>query len=571
MNAQSAIRPTPLADSKGSRIVSVGVLVLLLLIPTVTAAVLLAALAMNAPEAPLIAHSTIGQAVQWHAEQTGALATLPKAFVRLRAGWAAWNVALLVACALSGVGLWRRAAWGTGSAAVALLGFHGLLFNIPALEQARLLDYVLIGMVALSLAVLSGNRSRSRLAIFLAVLSLVFGAWEGFKALARSLDYRVGVPLTAWSYTPYPDLPTALTALQQGEVDALIVQRKSVRDLMPAYAVRKAAPAQAAPSAPYADLCYLDGLPTAERHWGFGVEPELLGRFAVVVRAESASRWRSVGDLQGHKLGALSGGKAVAKFLELPRVAVLLNLHIANNVNLPPLQSIAAAMFQPARRNGDQLLAEILLRAAFHTGQEAAVGFGIGSVLGFVLGALLAHSTRLRRGILPYLVASQAVPILALAPMVVIWLGPSLFAVASIAAYLTFFPVAVNTLRGMLSPDPMSLELVRTYAASPRAVMWKVRVPASVPYLFTALKVAATGSVVGAIIGELPSSISGGLGRVILDLSSNYNAVTTPKLWAAILTAAGVGLVFFTTVSAAESAVTRWKHRTRRPRRLEGE
>ena len=111
---------------------------------------------------------------------------------------------------------------------------------------------------------------------------------------------------------------------------------------------------------------------------------------------------------------------------------------------------------------------------------------------------------------------SQTIPILAIAPMVVIWVEPEAArplqgwgAVAVIAAYLTFFPVTINTLRGLQSADPRALELMRSYAASRWAVLWKLRVPASLPYIFSALKIAATASVVGAIIGELPSGAPG--------------------------------------------------------------
>ena len=135
----------------------------------------------------------------------------------------------------------------------------------------------------------------------------------------------------------------------------------------------------------------------------------------------------------------------------------------------------------------------------------------------------------MERGLLPYVVASQTVPILAIAPMVVIWLGASQLSVAVIAAYLTFFPVTINTMRGMQSPEAAQVELMRSYASNRWTIMWKLRFPAALPYIFTALKVSATASVVGAIIGELPSGIGDGLGRAILDFSSDYSMISTPK------------------------------------------
>jgi NitT/TauT family transport system permease protein len=115
--------------------------------------------------------------------------------------------------------------------------------------------------------------------------------------------------------------------------------------------------------------------------------------------------------------------------------------------------------------------------------------------------------------------------------------------------------VTINTLRGLLSPKVAEVDLLHSYAASRWTIMWKLRFPAALPYIFTALKVSATASVVGAIIGELPSGIGDGLARAILDFSSDYSLVSTPKLWAAIVAAACVGIVFFVTVSVVEQLV----------------
>jgi NitT/TauT family transport system permease protein len=163
---------------------------------------------------------------------------------------------------------------------------------------------------------------------------------------------------------------------------------------------------------------------------------------------------------------------------------------------------------------------------ALFTGKEALAGFALGAVIGFLLAVVLAHSTVLRRGFLPYIVVSQTVPILAIAPMVVVGLGTKgvepWVAVAVIAAYLTFFPVAINTLRGLHSPDPRAVELVRSYAAGRWKVLWRLRVPASLPYVFSALKISATASVIGAIIGETPASLQGGLGYAIVNFNQYY-------------------------------------------------
>jgi len=125
-----------------------------------------------------------------------------------------------------------------------------------------------------------------------------------------------------------------------------------------------------------------------------------------------------------------------------------------------------------------------------------------------------------------------------------------------IAAYLTFFPVTINTLRGLQSADPRALELMRSYAAGRWKILWKLRVPSSLPYLFSALRVSATASVVGAIIGELPSSIPDGLGGAILNFNQYYS-LEPQNLWATNIVAAALGICFFLAVVLAEKLVVR--------------
>jgi NitT/TauT family transport system permease protein len=223
---------------------------------------------------------------------------------------------------------------------------------------------------------------------------------------------------------------------------------------------------------------------------------------------------------------------------------------------MPHLKDMITTLFQPPRRNADVLLIQILFWAALFTLQEAMVGFLIGGVLGFSLGVIFAHSSLLERGLLPYVVASQTVPLLAIAPMVVIWLGGNWLSVAIIAAYLTFFPVTINTLRGLRSPEPTAVELMHSYAATPWEILWKLRVPAALPYIFVALKISATASVVGAIIGELPSGIADGLGRIILNFNQYY-ATGPEKLWATILFASLTGMAFFLIITMLEKIFVR--------------
>jgi NitT/TauT family transport system permease protein len=232
----------------------------------------------------------------------------------------------------------------------------------------------------------------------------------------------------------------------------------------------------------------------------------------------------------------------------------------ANDRTMPHVHDIVGELFEPSRRNGP-LLIDVLWDAALFTAKEAAAGFVLGALVGFALGVALAHSGLLQRGFLPYIVASQTIPILAVAPMVVVWVNPRLpdglkdwGAVAVISAYLTFFPVAINTMRGLTSVDPRALELMRSYASSGWHVLWKLRVRAALPFIFTALKIAAPASVVGAIIGELPASIQDGLGGAILNFNQYY--ITAPaRLWATNLIAALLGITFFLAVVAVERVV----------------
>src|SRR3954471_2674248 len=237
------------------------------------------------------------------------------------------------------------------------------------------------------------------------------------------------------------------------------------------------------------------------------------------------------------------------------KTAFHLGQFTVNERTFPHLHDILGTLGEPSRRNGPMLI-EVLWDAALVTAKKAAVGFAIGASIVFLIGVVLVHSRLLQRGFLPYIVASQTVPILAVAPMVVVWLKAGWQSVAVIAAYLTFFPVAINTLRGLQSAEPRAHELLRSYAASPWHVLWKLRVPASLPYVFTALKVSATASVVGAIIGELPSSIQDGLGGAILNFNQYYS-LDPASLWATNVIAAALGIAFFVAVVIAEKIVVR--------------
>lgn len=256
--------------------------------------------------------------------------------------------------------------------------------------------------------------------------------------------------------------------------------------------------------------------------------------------------------------GAKAFSRSVNYALELPWGGTL-DLRNFNNQQLPHLGDIARAFVEPAQRNGPPL-GLILFNSALFTLSSAVVGFGMGAALGFLLAVIFAHSRLLQRGLLPYVVASQTIPILAIAPMVVVWMRQinlTSLAVPIIAAYLTFFPVTVYALRGLTSVSPLQLELMRSYAASRWQILLKLRIPNALPQIFTALKISATASVVGTIIGELPSGIQSGLGGAILNFNQYY-VQGPPRLWATIVAASLVGMLFFGAVALAERLIVRW-------------
>ena len=232
---------------------------------------------------------------------------------------------------------------------------------------------------------------------------------------------------------------------------------------------------------------------------------------------------------------------------------------LVDDTTMPHIHDILQAFREPVTTGGPALI-HPLLDAAWFTFKEALAGFLLGAAIGFSLAVLLVHSRLLERGLLPYIVASQTVPILAVAPMVVIGLGSKGVegwkSVAILAAYLTFFPVAINTLRGLKSADPRAFELMDSYAASRWRVLWRLRVPASLPYVFTALKISATASVIGAIIGETPASIQEGLGGAIVNFNQYYSLQPT-FLWATNIVCAVLGLVLFGLVALSERVVLR--------------
>jgi NitT/TauT family transport system permease protein len=197
----------------------------------------------------------------------------------------------------------------------------------------------------------------------------------------------------------------------------------------------------------------------------------------------------------------------------------------------------------------------------YHAGVTVSatlLGFVFGTVLGILLAVGIVHSPVLDRSLLPWIIASQTVPILAIAPMVVVVLGSigfvGLFPKAVISMYLCFFPVTIGMVKGLRSPDPLQLDLMRTYNANPAQMLWKLRWPAAIDFLFASLKVAIATSLVGAIVGELPTGAQAGLGARLL--SGSYYGQTI-QIWSALIMAAIIGVALVALVGLLEHLVAR--------------
>lgn len=167
------------------------------------------------------------------------------------------------------------------------------------------------------------------------------------------------------------------------------------------------------------------------------------------------------------------------------------------------------------------------------------LGFAMGTAMGILLAVGIIHNRAMDMSVMPWAIASQTIPILAIAPMIIVVLNSvglqGLVPKAIISAYLSFFPVVVGMVKGLRSPDQMQLDLLQTYFASRSEVFWKLRLPSSMPYLFTSLKVGMAASLVGAIVGELPTGAVAGLGARLL--SGSYYGQTV-QIWAALFAAA---------------------------------
>jgi NitT/TauT family transport system permease protein len=262
---------------------------------------------------------------------------------------------------------------------------------------------------------------------------------------------------------------------------------------------------------------------------------------------------------EGYKLVGSPDGTVIFGVRVLPR---------ADDLSMPHLYDIVARLGRPELTGGRPVWIVVLRGAAFTLG-ITAVGFLIGALVGLLLAVAMQRFRLVERGLLPYVILSQTVPLVALAPLVAGWsgnlsIGPypwqDWMTVAVIAAYLAFFPVAVGMLRGLQSPPAAGVELMRSYASGWWRTLVKLRLPASLPYLFPALRLAGAAAVVGAVVGEISTGTRGGIGRLIIEYSRE--ATSDPaKVYTAMLGAGILGLVVAGLVGLLELPLMRHRRR----------
>ena len=199
---------------------------------------------------------------------------------------------------------------------------------------------------------------------------------------------------------------------------------------------------------------------------------------------------------------------------------------------------------------------EILANAGV-TLTEALTGFAIGNTAGLLVAILFVHSDLARRTIFPIAIGAEAIPIVAVVPVLILWLGNGLAPKMFITSFLTFFPMLINALRGLRSADAEVNELLYTLSATPRQRLFMVRLPASVPFLFNALRLAACACVVSAIVGEWLAA-EAGLGHLIVLYGTMYKV---PEIWGTALMSTGMSLALYGLVVVAERLATQWRRR----------
>lgn len=259
---------------------------------------------------------------------------------------------------------------------------------------------------------------------------------------------------------------------------------------------------------------------------------------------------------EGYKLVGPQDGGSLFGVSILPR---------SNDTAMPHVWDMLSRYGRAERRGSDTQIWQVVLAGAWYSLRLSLVGFFLGGSIGVGLAIMMARFKKAEQGLLPYLVISQTVPLIALAPLVVAWGGkleigaftwPRWLSASVLGAFLAFFPISVGTLRGLTSAPASAVELMSSYAASWRQTLWRLRFPAAVPYMVPAFKLGASGSVIGVVVAEISTGLKGGIGRLIIEYAREATA-DPAKVFTAVFGAAVLGLTMAALVAVADLLVMR--------------
>ena len=232
---------------------------------------------------------------------------------------------------------------------------------------------------------------------------------------------------------------------------------------------------------------------------------------------------------------------------------------------MPHVWDMFSRFSRPEVRGSERTVLDAVTAGAWYSFRLSVAGFALGAVVGVALAVLMARFKVVQRGVLPYLVVSQTVPLIALAPLVVSWGGrveigafvwPRWLSASVLGAFLAFFPIAVGTLRGLAAAPAASVELMQSYAASWTKTLFKLRFPTAVPYMVPAFRLGASASVIGVVVAEISTGLKGGIGRLIIEYAREATG-DPAKVYTAIFGAAALGLVMAGAVVAVDVIVMR--------------
>lgn len=237
----------------------------------------------------------------------------------------------------------------------------------------------------------------------------------------------------------------------------------------------------------------------------------------------------------------------------------------ANDTAMPHVWTMLSRYNRPEVRGSDTKIWSVVLSGTLFSLRLSLVGFFMGTTIGVGLAVLMSRFKVVQRGLLPYLVMSQTVPLIALAPLVVSWGGkleigsfvwPRWLSASILGTFLAFFPIAVGTLRGLASAPPAAVELMDSYAASWKQTLFKLRFPAAVPFMVPAFKLGASGAVVGVVVAEISTGLKGGIGRLIIEYAREATG-DPAKVFTAVFGAAALGITMSGLVALSDVLLMR--------------